>query len=118
MPAACQLMVTASFLATVRGEIAKPRRETDARRRAGPRRYKPHFVGAVRPFDESWRTDKHRQHSSAWPRSAVARLVAAADLRLQQNRHALLKRVTFAKRIAAKGRAKPRSNCAMSNGPR
>ncbi len=41
-PAACQrlhhLTATASFLTTVRGEIAKPRRETDARRRAEPRR--------------------------------------------------------------------------------
>ena len=48
---------------------------------------------------------------------AVARLVAAADLRLQQNRHALLKRVTLANMIAAKGRASPKINCAMSNGP-
>jgi len=46
-----------------------------------------------------------------------ARLVVAADLRFQQNRHALLKRVSFAKRIAAKGRARPRSNCTMRSKP-
>jgi len=49
---------------------------------------------------------------------AVARLVAAADLRLQQNRHALLKRVTLANKIAAKGRARPRSTCTISSEPR
>ena len=47
----------------------------------------------------------------------LARLVAAADLRLQQNRQALLKRVTFANTIATKGRARPRSNCAMRSVP-
>jgi hypothetical protein len=49
---------------------------------------------------------------------AVARLVVAVDLRSPQDRHALLKRVILAKRIAAKGRANPRSNCAISNEPR
>ena len=51
-------------------------------------------------------------------RLAVARLVAAADLRLQQNRYALLKRVTLANTIAAKGRARPNNNCTMRSEPR
>ena len=48
---------------------------------------------------------------------AVARLAAAADLRFRPIRHALLKRVTLANMIAAKGRARPKSNCTMSSAP-
>ena len=44
----------------------------------------------------------------------AAKLVAAADLRLQQNRQALLKRVILANTIAANGKASPNANCAMS----
>ena len=43
---------------TVRREIAEPRRETCARSREDLRRYKPHFVWAVRPCNEPWRTEK------------------------------------------------------------
>jgi len=30
---------------------------SDAAASEGPRRYKPHFVWAVRPFNRSWRTE-------------------------------------------------------------
>lgn len=49
---------------------------------------------------------------------AMTRLVVAADLRFLPNRYALLNRVTLAKTIAAKGRANPNNNCAMSSEPR
>jgi len=41
----------------IRVKIAEPRRETGARSREDPRRYKPHFVWAVRPCNESWRME-------------------------------------------------------------
>ena len=50
--------------------------------------------------------------------SSMTWLVAAADLRLQQNRYALWKRVSLANRIAETGRATLITSCVISSMPR
>jgi hypothetical protein len=76
----------------------------------GPRRYKPHFVWAVRPCNGSWRTEKPLQRFR-YPRGSLRDVEGLNDARtnladffsilLEGNPHGLTSTVMIAGRLSA-----------------